>query len=961
MLFNSTVWTCALTSRPNLTYAEALQSEKEARKSLKNFIYELKAPIVYTASLTKRARIADMVDDVYNYMNVRYVKEEEVFALQKVGDKEIWRECEVLNVIGPTTDGSPGQVDPFTVTYRVKRIDTEKDEKPWIVTAKQIRRRRSSLSKEKLKLFLKQCVECSDSGLLIVKKSMYEKHVVDGGVRKFSDFFVGKPPTFTLAKQLVKKIEQQISKKKENKKPEKGKHSTTDSGKKNSKKKDAKQPEISNFFTKNNDDNSVKKDKTDEKLEKEKHNSIALRDQMEQRRIERELKKKKAAEEKERQRYELTMAVSAMSRTLNTHREDLELQDQKLLPAGRTVSTLIPNVYFGDSIAVLEFLYSFSNFLDDKDKFKGGYSLAVLERSLLCREFIGPLGDMIQVLLGSIFALQIEEENEVEINYSNTNLEFGTMEYVRKATLAAHWSGTYHPLALPECPMDATTISELLRIHLLMSGAKVNDECARWRFQQRSGYTHEDDPGLLLRIKHSHILNALTTKTVYELPLNDILTVLNCLVCQILTYSSMRDVCEDRLHLSQKAKFEMRKVCATERKRIHALGVEQKEARKELKRKFDEFVGSEDEKKLFFEKLTKDEEERTRRAEVAGDRAKHAFKEQVLKNRKDIFSYQQLLGTDRAYRSYWLFESLPGLFIEHHPRGGQCLEEPVKNIPELAQSTPTDRYQIIKKLVMDKMKANDKENTVNNGIVENGADNVTAGGKEVTPALVASQRELLMCTGSTETCPVHAKSNGSVWSFLNTEEELDELIRSLNSRGLRERPLKDELEAERDLILDHIKDCPVEQLQVDDTNREARLKALTEKKYNSKAIEFPEGTEISMIAETQLIDAILYMEGQVTGGNLGSLKVKDIGEWRTALLTRSYDMQCDGLKWGPENQFTEGKSGFNICSSLSLQVCNTTTVMRNINSTLGWIDLIYIKEVSRKIFFFIQVLMFLLW
>lgn len=880
-------------------------------------------------------------------MNVRYVKEEEVFAMQKVGDKEMWRECEVLNVIGPTTtEGSPGQIDPSTVSYRVKRIDTEKDEKPWIVTAKQIRRRRSNLNKEKLKLFLKQCVECNDSGLLTVKKSMYEKHVIDGGVRKFSDFFVGKPPTFTLAKQLIKKIEkeQQISKKKDNKKQEKAKASTPESGKKKNKKKDAKQPEISNFFSKNNDD-AVKKDKTVEKLEKEKNNTIALRDQMEKRRLERELKKKKAAEEKERQRYELSMAVSAMTRTLNTHREDLELQDQKLLLAGRTVSTLIPKAYFGDSIAVLEFLYSFSNLLEDKDKFKGGYSLAILERSLLHREFIGPLGDIIQVLLGSIFALQIEEENEVEINYSNTNFEFSAMEYVRKATLAANWSGTYHPLALPEMPMDATTITELLRIHLLMSGAKVNDECARWRFQHRSGYTHEDDPGLMLRIKHSHILSALTTKTVYELPLNDILTVLNCLVCQILTYSSMRDVCEDRLDLSQKAKFEMRKVCAAERKRTHALGAEQKEARKEMKRKFDEFVGSEDEKKQFYEKLTKDEEERTRRADAVGDRAKNTFKEQVLKNRKDIFSYQSLLGTDRAYRSYWLFESLPGLFIEHHPRGGQCLAEPVKNIPELAQSTATDRNQIIKKMVMDKMKANDKENTVNNGIVENGIDVDTAGCKEVTPAVVVSQRELLMCTGSTETCPVHAKSNGSVWTFLNTEEELDELIRSLNSRGIRERALKDELEAERDLILDHIKDCPVEQLQVDDTNREARLKALTEKKYNSRATEFPEGTEITMIAETQLIDAILYLEGQVTGGNLGSLKVKDISEWRTALLTRTYDMQCDGLKWGPENQFTEGKSGFNICSSLSLHVCDTNYIAAI--RSLGWIGL-------QSFFFFIK-------
>lgn len=72
MLINSMVWSCELTGRPNLTYAEALDSEKSARKMVQNYPEEMKIPTLMIAKETKRTSINDMVDDVFNFLNVRY-------------------------------------------------------------------------------------------------------------------------------------------------------------------------------------------------------------------------------------------------------------------------------------------------------------------------------------------------------------------------------------------------------------------------------------------------------------------------------------------------------------------------------------------------------------------------------------------------------------------------------------------------------------------------------------------------------------------------------------------------------------------------------------------------------------------------------------------------------------------------------------------------------------------------
>lgn len=97
-LCNSMIWTCALTGKPNLTYTEALESEENAKKSLKGFPSELKIPILYLASKTKRTAFGDMAEDVFLYTKDRYFIGENV---ETSFTETKWKDSHVLQVVPP--------------------------------------------------------------------------------------------------------------------------------------------------------------------------------------------------------------------------------------------------------------------------------------------------------------------------------------------------------------------------------------------------------------------------------------------------------------------------------------------------------------------------------------------------------------------------------------------------------------------------------------------------------------------------------------------------------------------------------------------------------------------------------------------------------------------------------------------------------------------------------------------
>jgi hypothetical protein len=64
-----------------LTYEEAVESEKSARKRLGKISKPLKQGLVWCAHHTQRGRFADMADDVYVFAAARYFVGEIVEAI----------------------------------------------------------------------------------------------------------------------------------------------------------------------------------------------------------------------------------------------------------------------------------------------------------------------------------------------------------------------------------------------------------------------------------------------------------------------------------------------------------------------------------------------------------------------------------------------------------------------------------------------------------------------------------------------------------------------------------------------------------------------------------------------------------------------------------------------------------------------------------------------------------------
>lgn len=90
-----------MTGKSNLTYSEALASEEIAKKHLKDFPVELRIPVLFIASKTKRGGFGEMAEDVFSFMKDRYFVGENIEACFS-GNK--WREYHILQVIAPTKE-----------------------------------------------------------------------------------------------------------------------------------------------------------------------------------------------------------------------------------------------------------------------------------------------------------------------------------------------------------------------------------------------------------------------------------------------------------------------------------------------------------------------------------------------------------------------------------------------------------------------------------------------------------------------------------------------------------------------------------------------------------------------------------------------------------------------------------------------------------------------------------------
>eukprot|EP00833_Pecoramyces_ruminatium_P015729 jgi/Orpsp1_1/1189761/evm.model.d7180000074253.1 len=79
MLYKKPVWTCELTGKMNLTYEEALESEKNCREKTKNSYPEVWIPLTLKMAQYKQGKLNDVVDKIYDYLKDNYLIGEIVF------------------------------------------------------------------------------------------------------------------------------------------------------------------------------------------------------------------------------------------------------------------------------------------------------------------------------------------------------------------------------------------------------------------------------------------------------------------------------------------------------------------------------------------------------------------------------------------------------------------------------------------------------------------------------------------------------------------------------------------------------------------------------------------------------------------------------------------------------------------------------------------------------------------
>ncbi|ROT85040.1 Bromodomain adjacent to zinc finger domain protein 1A [Penaeus vannamei] len=209
-------------------------------------------------------------------------------------------------------------------------------------------------------------------------------------------------------------------------------------------------------------------------------------------------------------------------------RDDLDCDDHKDLPTPTPIQCRIPDELFSDFIMVLEFVNVFAELLELKDVYPQGITFDMLEHALVEKE---------------VAVMEVDTE------------DISIQEAVRLANRASTWSQQYHGVPLQKAPLDALTLSEVLRLHILASGA-TSVANARWRHFNRGGFKNRDDPGLQFKLEEPAIIKALNTQAVSDLPLANKLKILSLL--GLLTYASVRDVIDENIDKLKEMKNKLR-------------------------------------------------------------------------------------------------------------------------------------------------------------------------------------------------------------------------------------------------------------------------------------------------------------------------------------------------------------------------------------------------------------------
>lgn len=221
------------------------------------------------------------------------------------------------------------------------------------------------------------------------------------------------------------------------------------------------------------------------------------------------------------------------------------------------------------------------------------------------------------------------------------------------------------------------------------------------------------------------------------------------------------------------------------------------------------------------------------------------------------------IGRDRTYRRYWIFQSIPGLFVENFeeflPEG---FLEPTGQVEKAFHSEhlPLEGTNL-NQSSEGKSTSSDKENEDITFKDSNSDSKNTMG--------VDNKLELQNVFDQI------GQFNGTRWSFFHRPEQLDVLIAALNPRGHREGPLRAALQERKEMILGKLGSCPLSLLQSDSNQTGKKAdKFQRVKSRNRQGV--VKGDSAEELLELNLREMLLDLEDRVYIGSLGALKVSFI-------------------------------------------------------------------------------------
>uniref|UniRef100_A0A3Q2CKM2 Bromodomain adjacent to zinc finger domain protein 1A n=1 Tax=Cyprinodon variegatus TaxID=28743 RepID=A0A3Q2CKM2_CYPVA len=588
ILCNSLVWSCALTGRAGLTYLEAVESERRARHSLQSFPQALVVPLLHLAALSRRRRLSELCEDVYAFVKDRFFPGETVDVSGPLvsppggGVRMFWRFCRINleeefppfnQPLYPDDEMKPKKpLNPSAYNYKVRLVKDEGSE-PFTVKANQISRKKSVLSRERLKLLFKHHCE-PQKGSIILKPSTVKQYRLSE--QTFSQFFPEDPPLFSppsngspgkvwlaLTHQDVSLFNHRAQKLKLLQKREEMAAATHEKARLKREREEVQE--------------AKRKEREDkDKLREEQR--LRFEEEKQRKRNERELRKlEKERVSSRRCKGGITVQEKILKLWITIFMvfgaKCLRLF-WKELPNPVPVKTRLPAELFGEALMVLEFLRAFGELFDLKDEFPDGITLEVLEEALVGNNPEGPLCELLFFFLTAIFQALDEEQEEVAKDQAeglwealDDDSDPTQSALTAVASLAAAWPQLHQGSGLKQLDLDSCTLSEILRLYILASGADCNHNNAKFRYQKQGGFTVMDDPCVNLRLSDPVLVKKLSCTSVYDLTPGEKLKILQALVGKLLTLASSRDLIEDCVDEQKAAKQELREIRAEQHRR----------------------------------------------------------------------------------------------------------------------------------------------------------------------------------------------------------------------------------------------------------------------------------------------------------------------------------------------------------------------------------------------------------